>query len=139
MITSLRNKGMPLIRYFVGDIGKIDYSACKCGMVSPRLYLGGTRSLDILYTMDGHMVSASPLSLTTRDLGSIKKIQYVQKSPNYLEINIVTDHVDDSSISATLGGRLKKIFGECIEIHFNFVDEIEREQSGKYRLTKRLF
>ena len=139
LITNLKNKGMPLIRYFVGDIGKIDHSICECGMVSPRLYLGGARSIDILYAMDGSMVSAPPLSLTTRDLYSIKKVQYVQKSPKYLEVNIVTDHTGDESVSRIMGDRLKRIFGDGMEIRFNYVDEIEREQSGKYRLTKRLF
>ena len=139
VITSLKNKGMPLIRYFVSDIGKIDHSICECGMVSPRLYLGGARSIDILYAMDGSMISAPPLSLTTRDLYSIKKVQYVQKSPKYLEVNIVTDHTGDESVSRIMGDRLKRIFGDGMEIRFNYVDEIERERSGKYRLTKRLF
>lgn len=139
VITSLKNKGMPLIRYFVGDIGKIENAACPCGMTSPRLYLGGFRSIDILYTTDGGMVSAAPLSLTTRDLYSIMKIQYVQKSLKYLEVNVVTDHADDNTIRTTLEGRLKNIFGNEMEIHFNFVDDIARELSGKYRLTKRLF
>lgn len=139
VITSLKNKGMPLIRYLVGDIGKIDDAACQCGMASQKLYLGGTRSIDILYTTDGTMVSASPLSLTTRDLYSIMKIQYVQKGLRYLEVNVVTDHVDDNNIRTTLENRLKNIFGKEMEIHFNFVDDIPRELSGKYRLTKRLF
>lgn len=139
VITGLRNKGMPLIRYFVGDIGKIDHSMCECGMVSPRLYLVGARSIDILYASNGAMISASPLSLTTRDMHSIQKIQYVQKCRDCIEVNIVTNHTDDKSLSITLGDRLKKIFGDDMEIRFNFVDEIEREQSGKYRLTKRLF
>ena len=34
VVTSLRNKGMPLIRYFVSDVGKIDHSLCDCGMAS---------------------------------------------------------------------------------------------------------
>lgn len=84
---------MPLIRYFVGDVGKIDHAMCECSMVSPRLFLMGTRSIDIIYTCDGAMISASPLSLTTRDLYSIKKIQYVQKSPKYLEVNIITETI----------------------------------------------
>src|SRR3989337_2064535 len=108
-------------------------------MANPRLFLGGARVLDILYTTGGDMISPSPLSLTTRELYSIKKIQYVQESPRSLKVNVVTDHEDDTHISATLGARLKKIFGEGMEIQFHFVDEIEREQSGKYRLTKRLF
>ena len=70
---------------------------------------------------------------------SIQKIQYVQKSPNCLEVNIVTEHADDNSLRITLGDRLRNIFGDGMEIRFNFVDEIERELSGKYRLTKRLF
>ena len=85
------------------------------------------------------MVSASPLSLTTRDLYSIKKIQYIQKSIKNLEINVVTDHTNDNNVRITLEDRVKKIFGNALEIRFNFVDEIKREISGKYRFTKRLF
>jgi len=33
----------------------------------------------------------------------------------------------------------KKVFGRNTELSVNYVDKIEKEQSGKYRLTKRLF
>lgn len=139
VITSLENKGMPIIRYFIGDIGKIDDKGCKCNMKSARLYLAGARSGDLLYSIDGGTVSPPALTLIYKDLSGIKNIQFVQSNKNSLDINVVKTNEYYESIHAKLFERLQKIFGCKMEIKINFVDKIEKELSGKYRLTKRLF
>ncbi len=139
VITSLENKGMPIIRYFIGDIGKLDDKGCKCNMKSARLYLAGARSGDLLYSIDGGTVSPPALTLIYKDLSGIKNIQFVQSNKNSLDINVVKTNEYYESIHAKLFERLQKIFGCKMKIKINFVDKIEKELSGKYRLTKCLF
>jgi phenylacetate-CoA ligase len=139
VITSLENKGMPLIRYIVGDIGKIENDLCKCKMQSARLYLAGTRSGDLLYSIDGGQVSPPALTLAYKDLSGIKNIQFVQSNKNSLDVNIVKTGEYYGSVQVELFKRLQKIFGYEMRIKINFVDKIEKELSGKYRLTKCLF
>ena len=42
-------------------------------------------------------------------------------------------------VSIILQDRTKKVFGRDTTINLNFVNKIEKEQSGKFRLSKRLF
>lgn len=138
LVTSLRNKGMPLIRYFLGDIGKIDDSPCKCGLHSSRIILGGCREGDLLVSKDGGVVSSPALTLVYKDLEGIEKIQFVQPDPGRLVVNIVRDG-NFFDKEAEIIRRLDKVFGEKMDININFVKAIEREESGKYRITNRLF
>lgn len=139
VISSLKNKGMPLLRYNVGDIGKINELKCKCGIESHRIFLVGTRSGDLLFNNDGSLVSPTAITILYRDLVGIERIQFVQESVSYLKVNILKNHDYTDEVSTILKNRIKKVFGRNTELSLNFVDKIEKEQSGKYRLTKRLF
>lgn len=139
VITSLENRGMPLVRYSVGDIGRIKNDLCKCKMQSERLYLAGTRSGDLLYSIDGGLISPPALTLAYKDLSGIKNIQFTQNTKDNLNVNIVKTHEYCESVHIKLIKRLQKIFGSEMKIKINFLDKIEKELSGKYRLTKRLF
>ena len=58
-ITSLRNSVMPLIRYKIGDFGKIvRNSKCECGNKNHILLLDNARTSDTINTDDGSVVSA---------------------------------------------------------------------------------
>ena len=138
VISSLENTGMPLLRYQVGDIGKIETSVCKCGMQSPRLFLAGVRTGDLLYAPSGHKVSPPALTLIYKDLTGIKKIQFVQKEISSLEVSIVRENGVEPDV-ALLRRKLLKVFGSNMNIAVQFVNDIPKEISGKYRLTKRLF
>lgn len=37
VLTTLKRKGMPLIRYRTGDVGRMDTARCGCGCLKPRL------------------------------------------------------------------------------------------------------
>lgn len=139
VVTSLKNKGMALFRYSIGDIGKIDESECKCGIASSRLYLAGTRSGDLLYSSDGSLISPTALTIIYRDLNGIDKIQFIQESMSKLNVNIVKNYGFTEEVSIILQDRTKKVFGSDTTINLNFVNKIEKEQSGKFRLSKRLF
>ena len=139
VLSSLKNKGMPLLRYNVGDIGKINELKCNCGIENHRIFLAGARSGDLLLSNDGSLVSPTALTIIYRDLVGIEKIQFVQESLSYTKLNIVKNHNYTDEVSTILKNRVKKVLGRNTEINLHFVENIEREQSGKYRLTKRLF
>ncbi len=141
VITSLKNIGMPFIRYYLGDIGKLDSSPCKCGLNGPRLFLAGTREGDLLVSNDGGLVSSPALTLVYKDLKGIDRIQFVQPKSDELQVRLVKgDGFNDvSSLSDVMSQRLKKIFGDEMNINFQYVKSIEKEPSGKYRIAKRLF
>ncbi len=47
-ITNYRNFGTPILRYEVGDRGRISYEKCNCGLIYPRLFIGGRETGSII-------------------------------------------------------------------------------------------
>ncbi|MBF0329901.1 MAG: phenylacetate--CoA ligase family protein [Nitrospirae bacterium] len=139
VITSLLNKGMPFIRYNIGDIGKLEDKCCSCGIASSRLYLAGTRTGDLLYSIGNSIVSPPALTLAYKDLEDITAIQFVQDKPDHLNVNIARRQTYKAETTEILIRRLKQIFGNQMIIDFIFVPKIEKEASGKFRLTKMIY
>jgi phenylacetate-CoA ligase len=41
VVTNYKNFGTPLLRYSLGDSGRMNYDLCACGRIEPRLYIEG--------------------------------------------------------------------------------------------------
>lgn len=48
VITSLVNKTTPIIRYYLGDLARINSEKCECGLKTPVISLAGGRKSEIL-------------------------------------------------------------------------------------------
>lgn len=70
---------------------------------------------------------------------SIKQIQFIQADKFKMEIKIVKSDLYDNNDIIDLNKKLKMVFGNDMKIQILYVDKIEKELSGKYRLTKCLF
>lgn len=57
VLTTLRRKGMPLIRYRTGDLGRMLYEPCGCGCLKPRLDKVEGRLDDCLRLSGGEILS----------------------------------------------------------------------------------
>jgi phenylacetate-CoA ligase len=57
IITDLINTAMPMIRYDVGDVGRIDLTPCPCGRTTPRLEVLG-RAQEVLDTPAGALTAS---------------------------------------------------------------------------------
>lgn len=139
VFTTLKARGMPFIRYSVEDIGRIVEGPCPCGMNSPRLYLGGARTGDLLVATNGSVCSASPILFLSLHLKSIKKIQFIQHKRNAITVNCIKSNDFHEDEIRLLIQNLHKVLGEDMNVEIKYVDNIEREKSGKYRVTKRTF
>ena len=52
VVTDLMNRAMPMLRYRIGDVGKMEHGPCSCGLISPRLFVQG-RAHDVLVLPSG--------------------------------------------------------------------------------------
>lgn len=139
LITSFTTHGTPLIRYAIGDeIVFSERSGCGCGSAFPIVDRIEGRSVDYLLRSDGAKVTLSHLADVIKGLPSnVQAMQFVQDEVEQLTVNMVVDSArfseqDQSSVHAELAYR----FGPETAIKFVFVDEIEREKSGKLALIK---
>ena len=61
VITDLRNKAMPLIRYRIGDRGLLRPGPCSCGRTFALMAPSAGRSSDFIITPNGQKLSPIPV------------------------------------------------------------------------------
>src|SRR5690606_31032064 len=129
--TSLINPAMPLIRYRVGDVARMDPdpAPCPCGRRLPRLAAVEGRSEDALLTRDGRRVS----SLTTVLYGlPLREAQILQDGIDRLTVRYAPAPGFTTTHAAALTGRLRERMGE-ITITLEEVAAVPRTSAGKVR------
>lgn len=131
--TSLLNFGMPFIRYRTSDVSAITKKKCICGRYMPRLKGVTTKDEDIVVTPEGKLISSSILTHPFKPLDSVLESQIVQDEPDRIRVKIVrrSDYTDEDSVH--LVDALRERVGPGIRIDLEFVEEIPRTASGKFR------
>jgi phenylacetate-CoA ligase len=136
VVTDLTNYVMPFIRYDLEDIAIPSARRCSCGRTQPLIEKVEGRVADFLISPDGRLVSG--ISLTDHFAGQIpgvSQMQIVQEKLDFLRIRVVRDQFFDESSRQSVSKLIHEFFGERMKFEFEFVQEIPREPSGKYRFT----
>ena len=136
VITDLWNRGMPFIRYEIGDMAIFKQGQCTCGRGLPRLARVYGRTADLLYTPDGRTISGiSVLDTFTIHVPGIKQVQIVQNELDLLNFRVVKgDDFGEESL-AVLKRKIPEFFGPGMRYEFEYVDKIEQTERGKYRFS----
>lgn len=137
LVTDLWNRGMPILRYAIDDLGRLDWKPCPCGSFLPRLVGLAGRVADTFENSAG--VRLAGVSLTNRiikESTAIRELQIVQKAIRRFEMRIVPgQHFTDAAV-ADLHARLDAFMGESNDVTVTVVEHIPREPSGKVRFCK---
>ncbi|MEJ5292206.1 MAG: hypothetical protein WHS82_01285 [Candidatus Methanosuratincola sp.] len=135
VVTSFHNHAMPLIRYDLGDYTGLQNEDCSCGRCIPSLLPVETRIDDFIITPDGRIISPTLLTFPLKKVGGIVESQYIQKSIDFIELNIVkTDHFGDSEEKILLS-EIKKLLGEDVELKIFYVNRINMTNNYKKRFV----
>jgi phenylacetate-CoA ligase len=135
IVTDLRNKAMPLIRYEVGDLATIDDAPCACGSAFPRLKSIQGRAIDILYRRDGTAIAGLEATDPITYSGIDHQVQIVQNEPGEIEVKVVgLEEVPQQQLHY-IRKKLLGMLGNGGEVSFTSVDSINRDESGKFRYT----
>lgn len=137
IVTNLNNRGMPFIRYSIGDEASWkDDKKCICGRSSPRLKSVEGRIVEKFITRDGRASWAGFAGDGYSSLlaqPSIKQFQIIQESLDKITIRLVKDGEIPHSILQRLESAFQKAFGEDISVEFDFPDHISVLPSGKHQ------
>lgn len=130
--TGLLNADMPLIRYEVGDRGRVDAisEACICGRSMPVLAEVQGRMDDVVWTSDGRAVGRLDPVFKT-DL-PVREAQIVQDAIGSLQVKVVPADGYTDSHSRTIVRRLRDRVGD-LQIDVQSVSHIPRTKNGKLR------
>lgn len=138
LVTSFSTRGTPLIRYRIGDRIKLaeDGECCACGSNFPIVDHIDGRSSDYIWSPENGKVNLGNISNCTKDAPGIICFQVVQKQETSVDVMVVKGHEfteqDAENFTRALAARL----GSNMVINIQYVNEIPREKSGKFRIVK---
>lgn len=138
LVTSFSTRGTPLIRYRIGDRIRLASAndSCKCGSSFPLVDFIDGRSSDFIYSPENGKVNLGNISNCTKDAPGIICFQVLQDEIDKVRIKIVKGIEFSEEEEACFLDALKKRLGTSMSIKLEYVDEIPREKSGKFRIVK---
>ena len=136
VVTDLINRGMPLIRYRVEDMGVPSARTCPCGRGLPLMERVTGRQADFLKRLDGSMVAGvSLVERTLTAIPGIEQMQLVQNELQHLCVNMVKDRGFDRAAEERLRNELRTVFGAGVTVEIREVSGLDQTRSGKYRFA----
>lgn len=136
VITDLINRGQPLLRYRIEDVGAWSERQCPCGRGLPMLESLTGRVADFLLRKNGSRVAGvSLIERTLTALPGIEQMQVVQESIDSLTLNVVRMSGYDAAVEQALVREFQLVFGDTVSIAVNHLERIPQLASGKYRFA----
>jgi phenylacetate-CoA ligase len=141
--TSLFNRAMPFIRYFVGDIGIPSDDECSCGITLPLMKMIEGRKDSLLILPDGRLLSPRTFTVAMNMFksgtgsGEIDQFRVIQRKTDLFEIRVKTksEAFDEKSMEQELVGHLKNVLnltGNDVAFEIKFGDRIPLDATGKF-------
>lgn len=137
LVTSLRNYGMPFIRYKIGDVGTPDEDVCDCGRGLPRIKSIEGRVSDFMAVYDKRMKRIVPIGpmypliIIALMKVPLQSVRVVQETLDRIVIKAVKGRGYSKKHTDILMSYLRKSLGGEIQIEFEFVDYLPPSPSGK--------
>lgn len=144
VVTSLTNRSMPLLRYRIGDVVVQTEQECECGRGWPLIQEVSGRITDMFVRSDDSVVSAHYFSYLLGvgvESDWIRKYRVVQNDYDQITVHIEpqSDNINPrkrhSEVLDEIEKKIKHTMGEECVIEFEFEEELEPADSGKFRYT----
>nr|WP_299386089.1 phenylacetate--CoA ligase family protein [Allomuricauda sp.] len=129
--TGFANYGMPFIRYKVGDSAVVSTSKCSCGRSSMSILSIEGRSEDFVITPEGTKIMRFDYLFKSHT--EIKECQVMQIKKDTIVFRIVRRKGYTERNEEQLKKDVKKWISPTLKIQFEYLNEIERTQTGKFR------
>lgn len=140
IVTDFHNRKMPLVRYRVGDYGRLSEENCPCGRKLPVLSDVYGRAYDLIRLKNGIAIHPESLIYVVEDFkdqnDSIAQFQAVQRSYDELELLILPKPGWTNDIAEGLIRKMQANLSSQLTYAIHLVENIHRETSGKMRLVK---
>lgn len=136
VVTDLINRGMPLVRYAIEDMGVWAARQCACGRQLPLIERLVGRRADFLKRRDGSLVAGvSLVEKTVTAIAGIEQLQIVQSALDGFELNVVPAAGYGGESQAELESVLREVFGADVHLDVRTMPRLPQERNGKYRFA----
>lgn len=135
LVTCVSNYAMPLIRYQIGDRGILSpETTCSCGRRGQILKEISGRNDDIFMTRDGTQIEGGYFGVLLYSRPWVLQCQVIQKSYTSILFKIRrSEHGYVPDELAEIISKTRLVMGEECQVDFEFVEDIPKSPSGKYR------
>jgi len=134
LVTDLSNLAMPMIRYAIGDVGRIRLDDHGCGRHSPRLWVEG-RVEDALVDRGGEVYSSDRIMDFLYRRPEVAQFQVIETRAGCLDLLVVPRNGADLRASG-LAEAFGAFLGGGMDITLYPVKTIRPEASGKFRFVQ---
>jgi len=135
-ITTLGERGMPLLRYQLGDVGVLQPAVAGSGVPFRRLRITHGRILDVICCPNGKMLPGEFFPHLMKEVeASVERFQVVQTDLDRIVVRLVPRRGEDPGVAAYLRPRIEEQVGAGMRIDFELVEDIPPSPSGKHRPT----
>jgi phenylacetate-CoA ligase len=135
VITSLKNRVMPLIRYAIGDLAVAGPAQpCACGRTFHRLARMEGRLIDCLHRPDGRLVSPYALEAAVENVPGMRRFQVIQDEPAFMTVRVQGDQ--DSDVAAAVQAALRPLMGPIVSIKVAFAPSLDPPLGQKFKLIE---
>jgi phenylacetate-CoA ligase len=136
VLTDLRNRAMPLIRYRLGDLGMLLPGTCSCGRVFSLMLPAAGRSSEYVTTPSGKRISPYRFTTAIEKTPGLLQYQFIQDSVDGIIINIIMDDHEQKDTIEEIQTKIQPVIGEEMRIQIKMCDQIDIEENGKYKVVK---
>ena len=135
LITSLYNRGMPLLRYHVGDTGRALGEACPCGRGLPLIVPTLGRTIDYVSLPGGGQVSPYMLTCAVENVPGLRQYQVHQEMIDLVVVRVIPVGELEPGARELLRRELSPAL-PGIDVRVEVVESLPRESSGKFRVVR---
>lgn len=138
LVTSFTTYGTPLIRYRIGDSLTLSDPAkqCSCGSFFSLVERIEGRKNDYILSPAHGKVNLGNIGNSTKDTKGIVCFQLIQDRVDFLEVKMVVNKEFDNTQELNFIKVLRERVGDSIQFNINYVEDIPKEKSGKFRIVK---
>jgi phenylacetate-CoA ligase len=139
VVTNLNNRILPMVRYKVGDVGRLIEGDCDCGVKLPLFDVTIGRDCDTIILEDRELPGGVFFSILGKELtkfldGGLGCYKIYQKDLRNFLFQAVLRRKDlEQKLKDRTREIVRETLGENVSFEFEFVDHIPRESSGKLR------
>ncbi len=137
IVTSLTNRLMPMIRYEVGDSGRLMDGECDCGWPFPLMEMGLCRKNDLIRTAAGRHVHPSFFNGLLYGLTTIRQYRFAQTAPDRLVLEVVAPAPLPADTIAAMQAKIRDKAGAEMALEVCYLEAIAPTASGKRRFVVR--
>lgn len=138
VLTDLRNRVMPLIRYRIHDRGKLLKGSCRCGRTFSLMLPMAGRASEYIILPDGEKVSPFLFTTSIENFKGLLQYQLIQESGTDLSVNLITDENAGNKICRDIEKIIKHITKGQMQILVRKTDRILPEKNGKFKVVKNM-